>query len=219
MTDITIPDSVTTIGRNAFSCCYSLTNIIIPNTVSTIGKRIFSSCTSLTSITIPNSISTIGDGAFSGCSSLESITCLAVTPPELGEYVFWNVPTNIPLFVPESSIPAYQAANGWNIFILISHVSKIEDEFLTVKELELVQNYPNPFNPNTSINFSIPKYGNVNLTVYNSKGELIKELVNKKLSAGKHSINFDGTSLNSGVYFYKLNAENKQIVKKMTLVK
>ncbi|MBN1969386.1 MAG: T9SS type A sorting domain-containing protein [Candidatus Delongbacteria bacterium] len=44
-------------------------------------------------------------------------------------------------------------------------------------------------------------------------------MVNKKFSAGKHTINFDGTSLNSGVYFYKLDAENKQIVKKMTLVK
>ena len=70
---VTIKDvsySVTSIGREAFAYCYSLTSITIPNSVTEIGSWAFESCSSLTSITIPNSVIEIGDGAFSGCSSL-----------------------------------------------------------------------------------------------------------------------------------------------------
>ena len=74
LTSITIPDSVTSIGGGAFSGCSSLTSITIPDSVKSIGKDAFSGCTSLTSITIPDSVTSIGDSAFSGCTSLTSIT-------------------------------------------------------------------------------------------------------------------------------------------------
>ena len=70
LTSINIPDSVTSIGRRAFSYCSSLTSITIPNSVTSIGRRAFRNCSSLTSITIPNSVTSIGDGAFYGCGSL-----------------------------------------------------------------------------------------------------------------------------------------------------
>lgn len=71
---MSIPDSVTTIGSEAFSGCSGLTSITIPDSVTSIGNYAFYGCTSLTSITIPDIVTSIGSSAFSGCSSLESIT-------------------------------------------------------------------------------------------------------------------------------------------------
>ena len=69
-----IPDSVTSIGENAFSGCYSLTSITIPDSVTSIGDSAFSWCDSLTSVTIGSGVTSIGDSAFFYCNSLTSIT-------------------------------------------------------------------------------------------------------------------------------------------------
>ena len=74
LTSITIPDSVTSIDYGAFWGCSGLTNITIPDSVASIGSRAFYYCDSLTSITIPDSVTSIGASAFSGCSGLTSIT-------------------------------------------------------------------------------------------------------------------------------------------------
>ena len=68
----------------------------------------------------------------------------------------------------------------------------------------LSQNYPNPFNPSTTINFSIPERGFVNLVIYNSLGQIVESLVNSNLNSGSFNYTFNGSNLNSGVYFYKL---------------
>jgi len=86
-------------------------------------------------------------------------------------------------------------------------------------EIVLIQNYPNPFNNSTSICFDLPKSGQVNLVVYNAKGELVKTLVNSVLPSGKQSVTFEANSMNSGVYYYKLTTAGKTIVNKMLLVK
>ncbi|MBQ7914152.1 MAG: leucine-rich repeat protein, partial [Clostridia bacterium] len=74
LTSITIPDSVTSIGSSAFYNCSSLTSITIPDSVTSIGSSAFYNCSSLTSITIPDSVTSIGSSAFYNCSSLTSVT-------------------------------------------------------------------------------------------------------------------------------------------------
>lgn len=96
-----------------------------------------------------------------------------------------------------------------------------EDNELQISEIKdyNISNYPNPFNPVTKIEFSIPFNGFTNLEIYNSIGELVTTLVNKQLSPGKYTANFNGTSLTSGVYFYKLTSGNFVQTKKMLLIK
>jgi hypothetical protein len=96
---------------------------------------------------------------------------------------------------------------------------EVEIEINTPGEYILYQNYPNPFNPSTTIEFSIPYNGFVNLEVYNSLGESVAVLVNESLPAGEHSISFDGTGLASGVYLLKLTSGNFTEFKKMNLLK
>ena len=74
LTSVTIPDSVTSIGESSFYKCTSLTSVTIPDSVTSIGYKAFGSCESLTSVTIPDSVTSIGDGAFSCCTSLTSVT-------------------------------------------------------------------------------------------------------------------------------------------------
>lgn len=83
----------------------------------------------------------------------------------------------------------------------------------------LSQNYPNPFNPNTVIGFQLPVAGFISIKIYDINGKEVSELVNENLKAGEYKINFDGRALPSGIYFYKLAADNFTQTKKMLLVK
>jgi len=74
LTSVTIPNSATSIGGYAFYNCTSLTNVTIPNSVTSIGQYAFDYCSGLKSVTIPNSVTSIGDGAFEHCISLTSVT-------------------------------------------------------------------------------------------------------------------------------------------------
>ena len=89
ITSIEIPNSVTSIGDDAFSGCTSLTSIEIPNSVTSIGSYAFSGCTSLTSIEIPNSVTSIGDNAFQNCTRLASIE-IPNSVTSIGSYAFDN---------------------------------------------------------------------------------------------------------------------------------
>lgn len=93
---------------------------------------------------------------------------------------------------------------------------EIPDGFL------LEQNYPNPFNPVTTITFSIPNAGTENiasLRIYDVLGREVATLVNKILPAGIHTIRFDASHLNSGVYFYQLKTGNYSDIKKMQYIR
>ncbi|MCP4633197.1 MAG: T9SS type A sorting domain-containing protein [candidate division Zixibacteria bacterium] len=84
---------------------------------------------------------------------------------------------------------------------------------------ELLGNYPNPFNAQTTISFNLRSADNVNLSVYNLGGQKVETLVNGYREAGYHAVNFDASTLSSGVYFYKLQIGSFVTTKKMNLLK
>jgi ligand-binding sensor domain-containing protein len=86
-------------------------------------------------------------------------------------------------------------------------------------EFMLSQNYPNPFNPSTKITFTLPKTELVKLQVYNTLGQVVGNLVDDRLQAGSHEVEFNASHLPSGVYFYRLQAGEYVDVKKMILLK
>ncbi|HQO09279.1 MAG TPA: T9SS type A sorting domain-containing protein, partial [Clostridiales bacterium] len=85
--------------------------------------------------------------------------------------------------------------------------------------VKLYQNYPNPFNPVTQIRFDLANTSEVKLSVYNVNGQVVAELTNGVMNAGNHSVEFDGSCLNSGVYYYTLVADGKTMTQKMVLTK
>jgi Secretion system C-terminal sorting domain len=89
----------------------------------------------------------------------------------------------------------------------------------TPKEYSLKQNYPNPFNPNTNFRFSILNEGLTKLIVYDIMGREVRTLVNERLQPGIYETTFDGSSLNSGVYFYKLDVNGFSQTRRMVMTK
>ena len=95
---------------------------------------------------------------------------------------------------------------------------------ITIPEITQISNYPNPFNPTTTISFDLASEPNVNITVYNVKGQKVKQLMNEQLSIGQHSIEWNGKdtnnkSVSSGIYFYKISAGKSTSMRKMLLLK
>ena len=131
---VALPESLTTLGIRAFGGCQSLKTIKIPSGVTTIPYQCFLECSSLESVTIPEGVTTLGlyafsncrfktltlpstitkidDGVFSHNNNLRTITCNAVTPPMLGDNVFYYSATSS-VKVPLQSIAAYRQADVW----------------------------------------------------------------------------------------------------------
>ena len=105
----------------------------------------------------------------------------------------------------------------------IEYSPEIEVEVAIPEEYVLYQNYPNPFNPATTIEFSLPEKSEVVLSIYNSLGEKVREIVNGSMEAGYQRVVFDARELPSGTYVYQINAKGstKSFIqsKKMALVK
>ncbi len=101
---------------------------------------------------------------------------------------------------------------------IISNNETIPSNFI------LYQNYPNPFNPQTTIKYDIPKAPftsetHVTLVIYDILGKEVKTLVNEYKKTGSYLVEFDGSNLASGVYFYKISASNYVETKKLVLIK
>jgi hypothetical protein len=98
------------------------------------------------------------------------------------------------------------------------------DEVAFGHDFKLEQNNPNPFNPSTTIRYALPAAGAVSLKIYNTAGQLVRTLVNEDQAAGERQIVWDGKSSNgqeasSGLYFYRLEANGHNAMKRMMLLK
>ncbi len=115
----------------------------------------------------------------------------------------------------EDGVPVYEVPITLNISGVVSNETDPE----RVDQFQLMQNYPNPFNPTTTISFSLPQSGNVSLKVYNAIGMDMGTLTNDFYSAGQHQVQFDASSLASGIYIYSLEFNGLKQTRKMLLLK
>ncbi|MCX7798633.1 MAG: T9SS type A sorting domain-containing protein [Melioribacter sp.] len=97
--------------------------------------------------------------------------------------------------------------------------SDLKENTVVPVDFVLYQNYPNPFNPSTTISFTINKPAYVKLSVYNSLGQEVDNLVNEYKTQGTYNITWQPKDLTSGIYYYTLYTEGKAISKKMMLLK
>ncbi|MBK8981307.1 MAG: T9SS type A sorting domain-containing protein [Ignavibacteria bacterium] len=109
--------------------------------------------------------------------------------------------------------------NSFTSIFYAGVIDGIDDFSSSVLSHELFQNYPNPFNPKTDINYIIRKSSFVRITVYDILGNDIITLVNESQNSGNYHIEFDGSNLASGIYFYTLSSDNISVTRKMLLLK
>jgi hypothetical protein len=120
----------------------------------------------------------------------------------------------------DSSFTTTLEGKSITTFISTEVSSGIEPLFASVPQsYSLEQNYPNPFNPVTTVSYPLGKPSEVKINVYDLCGHEVAIRVNGMKPAGTHTIRFDGTDLTSGIYFYKLQAADQVITRKMMFIK
>jgi hypothetical protein len=103
------------------------------------------------------------------------------------------------------------------LFDIVTGVEQNRMQIPTVYSLD--QNFPNPFNPSTAIRYGLPNRSHVMLTVFNTLGQEVAQLVNGDMEAGSHEVKFDASGLSSGVYFYRIQAGGFVETRKLLLVR
>ena len=107
-----------------------------------------------------------------------------------------------------------------SFYVKVVEPNGIEDNFdVNNFGFTLSQNFPNPFNPVTSILYSVPFETDIEFSIFNILGEKIRTIIKERVSVGNHQVQFDGSELISGVYFYTLRSEAQSITKKMHIIK
>lgn len=115
-------------------------------------------------------------------------------------------------------------SNNWDKYNRALHKNDQETNFVIAPTPQIQSNYPNPFNPSTTIAFSIPETGRVRVSVYNIKGQKVKDLLDTEMTRGYHKVVWDGRdtnnrSVSSGIYFFKLESGGKTSIRKAMLMK
>ncbi len=109
----------------------------------------------------------------------------------------------------------------WGSTSAVINVTGVDESLIDFnpKDYKLFNNYPNPFNPSTKIRYAVPQNAFTTLKVYSITGKEVAVLVNEQKTPGVYEVNFDGSELSSGIYFYKLQSGSFSDVKKMILTK
>ena len=111
------------------------------------------------------------------------------------------------------------SSEGSTIVMVKPDLTPIETTSQPALETTLAQNYPNPFNPRTTIAYTLAKESQTRLEIFDAAGHRVATLVDGVVGAGKHTVDFNASSLSSGIYFYRLSAEGIVQQKKMVLLK
>ncbi|MCW8848438.1 MAG: T9SS type A sorting domain-containing protein, partial [Melioribacteraceae bacterium] len=114
---------------------------------------------------------------------------------------------------------SYTSVARWTYTWIGDQFVDVEDQSVLPTKYELSQNYPNPFNPSTIINYSVMNKGNVSLKVFNILGQEVATLINKEHAPGVYQVNFDASTLSTGMYIYQIQAGSFVTSKKMLLIK
>ncbi len=141
----------------------------------------------------------------------DSFVVLTTTSAITDSFVTFDIQSGLYLSIKKN-------ANNVTIFVdSVGTISSLENEtdVRTITSYELSQNYPNPFNPSTTIQFALPQAAFVSLEVFNIVGERVDVLVSQELNSGKYNYEWNGLTLTSGVYFYRLQAGNFVETRKM----
>lgn len=116
-------------------------------------------------------------------------------------------------------VVGYWEGSGGNKIFLNQTITGIKNHSSTLSGFKLERNYPNPFNPITTISFKIPIRSNVSLMIYDILGNEVVSLLENEINSGEHKVQFDGTGLSSGIYFYQFQTNGFTDTKRMFLIK
>jgi len=148
---------------------------------------------------------------------------------------FFLIILNVMIVYPQVYNMNVNLADGTQRIYDLTEIEKIDFSGITIveygqevssiiKSFKLLKNYPNPFNSSTSIEYEIPRSGNVEIFICDLNGRLVKILFQKKLEQGRHQLTWDGLDkanqkVTSGLYIYSIRFDNTILSKKMILIK
>jgi len=145
-------------------------------------------------------------------SSLDILVTLDATELDTGDYYSTLIITSNDPISPEITIPVHLLVSTNKII-----TNRFEDDI--PKKFALKQNYPNPFNPITSIEFEIPSLQFVTIKIYNTLGQLVETMVEKKLIPGHYKYTWDASGFASGVFYYRIQAGSFSQTKKLIMIR
>ncbi len=141
-------------------------------------------------------------------------------------YCYMNLANEGDKSLPNISVKTPDFASYLEFLATLSSITATESQNNqpTPQVLNIESNYPNPFNPETTIRFSVPSDGRVRVTIYNIKGQRVKQILNEHVVAGRHAVMWNGTdssgrTVSSGLYFARIEQGNKHRIHKMMLMK
>lgn len=215
LTHIDIPESVTAIGDGAFSFCFDLTgDLTIPNSVKTIGAGAFFQCEGFNgTLTIGESVNFIGDYAFRQCSNFTGAVSLATTPPELGNEPGWNCVVFQYFGYPVLTVPcgcaeAYQNSSWYDPYGMVGFYEFIED-CTAIEEVDAIAATVYP-NP-TNGKVTIEAENIKNISIFNILGEKVFES-----PASGDVFEYDFSHQSAGIYLLKVETakgiETKRVI-------